>query len=318
MIAIRHPGGYKTRYLHLQKFSKGLRKGSRVQQGQVIGRVGSTGLATGPHLHFELFKNNRYRDPLRVKLPASKSIDKKNLVAYQKFVEDIKKKIGTGQLSTTVGHVKPIIEYKNQQIPRYFYGTAWKEEATSELVKTALENGFTAIDTANQRKHYFEQAVGEGIQSFLTSSPHTRESLFLQTKFTYARGQDHRKPYDENSDFSQQVADSFASSLEHLGTDYVDSLILHGPYRGHGIGPEDLETWQAMEKLVDSGSVCFLGISNVSAEQLAALYEQARIKPSFVQNRCFARNGWDAEVRAICADKDIIYQGFFTTHSQST
>ena len=57
----------------------------------------------------------------------------------------------------------------------------------------------------------------------------TRDDLFLQTKFTYRRGQDHRLPYDPVASLSVQVAQSMASSLEHLGTDYVDSYVLHGP-----------------------------------------------------------------------------------------
>lgn len=195
-------------------------------------------------------------------------------------------------------------------VPRFFYGTAWKEEQTADCTFQALSNGFTAIDTANQRKHYFEEGVGRGIQKFLDRTGRRREELFLQTKFTYARGQDHRKPYNDQDGFSRQVADSFASSLQHLGTTYLDSYVLHGPYGSHGIADADLETWEAMENLVDAGKVRCLGISNVSDSQLVELLDQSRIKPQFVQNRCFARFGWDHQVREICSDRKIIYQGF--------
>lgn len=63
-VVLRHAGGYESRYLHLSRFAPGLRPGTRVQQGQVIGRVGSTGLATGPHLHYELKKNGRHVNPV--------------------------------------------------------------------------------------------------------------------------------------------------------------------------------------------------------------------------------------------------------------
>jgi murein DD-endopeptidase MepM/ murein hydrolase activator NlpD len=76
-IIIQHGSKYSTLYAHLSKYRGGLQKGSRVKQGQVIGYVGSSGLATGPHLHYELRVNGVHRDPLRVKLPGAKPLDKK-------------------------------------------------------------------------------------------------------------------------------------------------------------------------------------------------------------------------------------------------
>src|SRR5579872_7314444 len=116
--------------------------------------------------------------------------------------------------------------------PHFLYGTAWKEDRTAALTELALRAGFRAIDTANQRRHYFEAAVGEGMAAAFSAGVTTREELFLQTKFTYQRGQDHRLPYDPQAPLSTQVAQSLASSLEHLGTDYVDSYVLHGPSSG--------------------------------------------------------------------------------------
>lgn len=196
------------------------------------------------------------------------------------------------------------------KIPRFFYGTAWKEDRTADLTFQALKAGFTGIDTANQRKHYFEEAVGTGVKKFLETGKCKREDLFLQTKFTFARGQDHRKPYDENDNYAKQVADSFASSLTHLQTTYVDSYVLHGPHGPDGISLEDKQCWAAMEVLHAQRKVKFLGISNVSAGQLVELCDSAKVKPSFVQNRCYARMGWDKRVREICASEDIRYQGF--------
>ena len=65
-----------------------------------------------------------------------------------------------------------------------------------------------------------------------------------------------------------------------------------------------------MEAIHQSGQTKLLGVSNVSLEQLTGLYEAASVKPSFVQNRCFAINGWDAEVREFCKANGILYQGF--------
>src|SRR4029077_12750577 len=107
-------------------------------------------------------------------------------------------------------------------IPDFLYGTAWKETRTAALVELALRTGFRGIDTANQRRHYFEAGVGEGLATAYRAGVVTRADLFLQTKFTYQAGQDHRLPYDPAASFSAQVAQSMASSLENLGTDYVD------------------------------------------------------------------------------------------------
>ena len=195
-------------------------------------------------------------------------------------------------------------------IPPILYGTAWKEDDTQRLVTQALMLGFRGIDTANQRKLYFEEAVGFGIQQFLKSSLKTRDELFLQTKFTSANGQDHRKPYDEFDSLTNQVKQSLASSLNHLQTDYIDSYILHGPTFSQGIIDADLEIWQAMEALMLEGKIKLLGISNVNIEQIEELYKQVSVKPSFIQNRCFAASKWDQEVRLFCEENNIVYQGF--------
>lgn len=191
-------------------------------------------------------------------------------------------------------------------IPLIIYGTAWKEETTEPLVLTALNTGFHAIDTANQRKHYHEAAVGNAIQK----SNIPRNQLFLQTKFTYVGGQDHRLPYDPHANYSTQVRQSFQSSIQHLQTDYIDSYLLHGPLTRHELTPTDLQVWTEMEKIHQEKQIYHLGISNVNLKQLQQLYENARIKPTFVQNRCYAQSAWDKEIREYCTKKNIIYQGF--------
>ena len=173
-----------------------------------------------------------------------------------------------------------------------------------------MRMGFRGIDTANQRRHYFEAGVGHGLASAYRAGVVTRADLFLQTKFTYQPGQDHRLPYDPAASLSVQVLQSLASSLEHLGTDHVDSYLLHGPASGYGWTDDDSEVWEAMMKERDASRTRLLGVSNVSLqhlEQMAAAHPEA---PTFVQNRCYARYGWDRDVRLFCRERKIIYQGF--------
>ncbi len=195
-------------------------------------------------------------------------------------------------------------------VPRFMYGTAWKEDKTKALTCRAIEAGFVAIDTANQRRHYVEAAVGEAVAEAIASHKVRREDLFLQTKFTYVAGQDHRLPYDPDASYTQQVQQSFASSLQHLHTTYLDSYVLHGPHQRQLLSEPDREVWRAMEGLLPGGDVRLLGVSIVNFSQLKALWETAPVKPAFVQNRCYARRGWDQEVRAFCRKHDIAYQGF--------
>ena len=199
--------------------------------------------------------------------------------------------------------------YNNVPLPSFMYGTAWKKEATARLVQLAVASGFRAIDTANQLIHYDEALVGAALRA-LDKQGIKRETLFVQTKFTSADGQDHRTPYDRSADLTTQVRQSFASSLNHLGTDYLDSYVLHAPFQRRGLGAADWEVWREMESLSQSGKTRMIGISNITAPQLVQLCEQAKIKPMVVQNRCYAVLGWDKEVREICQEQGIIYQGF--------
>ena len=195
------------------------------------------------------------------------------------------------------------------RVPSLLYGTAWKEDATESLTWGALSRGFRGIDTANQRKHYHEVGVGRAIGRALEAGV-ARDELFVQTKFTHRGGQDHRLPYDTAAPVAQQVAQSFASSLEHLGVTRIDSLVLHGPSARDHLAPADREAWRAIEAIAEAGGAALIGISNVSVAQVRELVELARIPPAFVQNRCYAARGWDRAVRAVCAEHGIIYQAF--------
>jgi diketogulonate reductase-like aldo/keto reductase len=134
--------------------------------------------------------------------------------------------------------------------------------------------------------------------------------LFLQTKFTYARGQDHRLPFDPAASLSTQVAQSLASSLEHLHCDYVDSFILHGPSSNYDWTEYDAEVWEAMRRERDAGRTRLIGVSNASLSHLEQMAATGPEGPSFVQNRCYANTGWDREIRRFCRERGIVYQGF--------
>jgi diketogulonate reductase-like aldo/keto reductase len=194
--------------------------------------------------------------------------------------------------------------------PDFLYGTAWKEGRTPALVEQALRAGFRAMDTANQRRHYFEEGVGQGLAAVYRAGVVTRNDLFLQTKFTYQRGQDHRLPYDPAATLSEQVAQSMSSSLAHLGTDHVDSYVLHGPASNYDWTEADAEVWEAMRRERDAGRTRVLGVSNVSLGHLEQLAASGAELPAYVQNRCYARLGWDRSVRHFCRKNKIIYQGF--------
>ena len=191
-----------------------------------------------------------------------------------------------------------MVEDSRLGCPPFLYGTAWKEERTATLVSQALAEGFRGIDTANQRRHYHEAAVGAAIQ----------KSIFTQTKYTYVESQDHRLPYDPAADYPTQVRQSFDSSLAHLG--HIDSYLLHGPRTRSGISRIDAQVWRTMEELQREGRTRFIGVSNVTVDQLALLCDMAEVRPAFVQNRCFARLGWDRDVRQVCKREGVVYQGF--------
>jgi len=83
-IRIKHNNGYETAYGHMSAFAKGMEVGKRVRQGQVIGFVGSTGMSTGPHVHYEILVNGRFVDPMRIKLPRGRSLDGPLMANFEK------------------------------------------------------------------------------------------------------------------------------------------------------------------------------------------------------------------------------------------
>jgi murein DD-endopeptidase MepM/ murein hydrolase activator NlpD len=101
LVEIRHKNNFKTRYGHLSRFAKGLYKGKKIKMGELIGYVGSTGLSTGPHLHFEMYRKGVSINPLKVKIPRAPSVKKKYLSDFEQHRDSLLKYIE--QLSQPVG-----------------------------------------------------------------------------------------------------------------------------------------------------------------------------------------------------------------------
>lgn len=191
------------------------------------------------------------------------------------------------------------------------YGTAWKKENTAKFVMEAITSGFRFVDTACQPKHYNEAGVGHGWKAAAAELGLVREDLFLQTKYTPFPGQDpNNVPYDPKAPVDEQVRTSVAVSLQNLQTDYIDSLVLHSPM---DTIEETMVVWRVMESFVDEGKVLRLGISNCyDYAKFTALYEQARIKPSVLQNRFYEQSNWDTELRRFAKEHKVWYQSFWT------
>ena len=195
-------------------------------------------------------------------------------------------------------------------LPKIIYGTAWKKEQTTRLVVEAVENGFRAIDTACQPKHYDEKRVGDAL-ALLYKSGYKREELFLQTKFTPLGGQDPKStPYDKDAPLEQQVAESFEVSKKNLRTAFIDSYVLHSPLFPSS---ELFKVWEAMEQIHKRKEVGALGISNCyDLAVLQKLYEHSSVKPTYVQNRFYSDSDYDKELRLWCDAKGIKYQSFWS------
>jgi len=104
-VRVKHPNGYETAYGHMTAFAKGLDVGSKVRQGQVIGFVGSTGMSTGSHVHFEILINDRFVDPMKVKLPRGRVLDGSTLATFEKDRESLDAVLSHAPGPTAGGHV---------------------------------------------------------------------------------------------------------------------------------------------------------------------------------------------------------------------
>jgi murein DD-endopeptidase MepM/ murein hydrolase activator NlpD len=105
-VRLKHANGYETAYGHMSAFAKGMEPGKRVRQGQVIGFVGSTGMSTGAHVHYEILVNGRFVDPMRIKLPRGRSLDGPVLAGFEKErdrLDAMMNNRGTARISDATG-----------------------------------------------------------------------------------------------------------------------------------------------------------------------------------------------------------------------
>lgn len=228
------------------------------------------------------------------------------------------------------------------RMPKLVYGTAWKKDATANLVYMALKAGFRGIDTAAQPKHYHEQGVALGFKQALTEGIVRREEVFvsndaldlgpsgpwdvwhlhkssnmhcilqIQTKFTPPAGQNENAPYDFNAPLEDKVHQSVLSSLHNFTIQgqetYLDSVVIHSPMASMS---ETMKVWKTLETY-HPHKIRNLGISNATLSIVEALYASATIKPSVVQNRFYADTDYEVHLRAFCQEHGIKFQSFWT------
>lgn len=228
-------------------------------------------------------------------------------------VKDTKAIISNREMNSLRGSTKHIIgtAERIKVIPITFYGTAWKKDKTQELVEQAILTGFRGVDTACQPKHYYQEGVGKAVMNSINKGIIARNELFIQTKYTPLPGQDPSNiPYDKNLPLQDQVKQSVQKSLTELQSSYIDSLLLHSPFSSI---EDTLIVWKQFEEIVATGLVTYIGISNCyDLDTLKAVYDNAIVKPTFLQNRFYADSGYDVEIRRYCKEKKIIYQSFWT------
>jgi alcohol dehydrogenase (NADP+) len=172
------------------------------------------------------------------------------------------------------------------QMPALGFGTLIPDPAvTVTATKDALEAGFRHFDCAERYQN--ECQVGEALQTKLAAGGFTRDDIFVTTKLWNSNHRPHR------------VEPAFQSSLDRLRLEYLDLYLIHTPFAfkpGDEHDPRDqsgnviyddgvtlLDTWRAMESLVDGGKCRAIGLSDVSLDALVSIYESARIKPAAVQ-----------------------------------
>jgi alcohol dehydrogenase (NADP+) len=212
-------------------------------------------------------------------------------------------------------------EFRNKKIPLAHgtgdlpvlgFGTLIPDPATTiSATGHALEAGFRHFDCAERYRN--ERAVGEALRAALDAGTVAREDLFVTTKLWNTN---HRP---------ERVAAAFEASMDRLELNYLDLYLIHTPFAfqpGDDQDPRDqngnviydpgvtlLDTWSAMESLVDSGRCRAIGVSDISLSELAPLYEAARIKPAVVQVEAHPYLP-EKELLEFCKQKDIVLLAF--------
>jgi alcohol dehydrogenase (NADP+) len=198
------------------------------------------------------------------------------------------------------------------RMPALGFGTLIPEAAvTITATRDALEAGFRHFDCAERYGN--EREVGKGLQEGLAAAGIAREDIFVTTKLWNTN---HRP---------ERVEPAFEASLERLGLDYLDLYLSHTPFAfqpGDNPDPRDqdgnvvydrgvtlLDTWKAMERLVDGGKCRAIGLSDITLDGVLPVYEAARIKPAVVQVESHPYLP-EAELLEFCKEKGIVLLAF--------
>ena len=197
-------------------------------------------------------------------------------------------------------------------MPALGFGTLISDPAvTKTATRDALDAGFRHFDCAERYRN--EREVGEALQAGLAANRIPREEIFVTTKLWNSN---HRP---------ERVEPAFEASLNRLGLKYLDLYLIHTPYAflpGDEQDPRDqngdvlydsgvtlLDTWRAMESLVDHGKSRAIGLSDVSLDELLPIYESARIKPAVVQVEAHPYLP-ETEALQFCKEKGIVFLAF--------
>jgi alcohol dehydrogenase (NADP+) len=197
-------------------------------------------------------------------------------------------------------------------IPAVGFGTLIPDASvTLTATRDALEAGFRHFDCAERYGN--EREVGRALQAGLTAGGIAREDIFVTTKLWNSN---HRP---------ERVEPAFQASLDRLGFKYLDLYLIHTPFAfrpGDDQDPRDqngnliydhgvtlLDTWRAMESLVDHGKCRAIGLSDISLNELKPIYESARLKPAVVQVEAHPYLP-ETELLEFCKEKDIVFLAF--------
>lgn len=201
---------------------------------------------------------------------------------------------------------------KTNYMPSLGFGTLIPDtDTTMSAIRDALEAGFRHFDCAERYRN--EKEVGDALQSGLAAGGIAREELFVTTKLWNTN---HRP---------ERVKAAFEGSLQRLQLTYIDLYLIHTPFAfqaGDDQDPRDekgnviydsgvtlLETWRAMEQLVDDGRCHAIGLSDISLKELLPIYEAARIKPSVIQVEAHPYLP-ETELLEFCKEKGIVFFAF--------
>ncbi|MFM0239799.1 aldo/keto reductase [Paraburkholderia phytofirmans] len=207
---------------------------------------------------------------------------------------------------------KIALDHGGGRMPALGFGTLIPDAATTtSATRDALEAGYRHFDCAERYRN--EREVGDALRAGLAAGGIAREEIFVTTKLWNSN---HRR---------ERVEPAFDASLERLGLDYLDLYLIHTPFAfkpGDEQDPRDengdviydkgvtlLDTWSAMEDLVDRGRCRAIGLSDIGLDELRPLYESARIKPAVVQVEAHPYLP-ETELLEFCKEKGIVFLAF--------